>query len=267
MSHVTFISDDSYLGEGISAGIPRGLTVHRGEIDLTQEGLGLGTIALRKNGLTYFPLSARTIIDGTLIIKEFTVDSVLLFGSSMRPLSKLMSLYGLGTRAYMMLPGGQERLLDLRSRLFSRLRVRPELRRTSPMATAVFDYSLRTDSVVIRAMVHSLGGDLPDMLIMNELGADHFVASIRDGRTGPAPTGWCPLPADMPTPALLDEEHGTTFRIDRVSASDGIGTRLFWGREKGEGLRWAGFEIELRNLKGLEEMSVEYEVRFGDLSG
>jgi len=265
MSHLSFISDESYPGEGMSTGIPRGLTVRRGEIDLTQEGLGLGTVALRKGGLTYFALSGKTSVSGPLITKEFTVDSALLFESPLFPLSKLMALYGLGTRTYMMLPGSQEMLMAFRSRIFSRMRVRPVFRPARPLATAMFVYAPRADAVTIKATVRSLAGHLPDMFIMNELGADHFVSVIRDGRTGPAPTGWCPLPSRMPSPSLVDEEHATTFLIDRLKVSEGLETHLFWGREKGEGLCWAGFELELRNLKGLEEASVEYEVRFGEL--
>jgi hypothetical protein len=265
MSRVSFISDDSYLGEGASAGIPRGLMVHRGEIDLTQEGLGLGTVALRKNGLAYFPRSSTTSVNGPVIIKEFIVDAVLVFESPMLPISKLMPLYGLGTRAYMMLPSGQEKMLDLRSKMFSRLRVRPEFRRTRPLAKATFIYAIRTSSVTISATVRSMNGALPDVFVMNELGADHFISSIKEGRTSPAPTGWCPLPDGMPSPALMDEEHGVMFLIDRVSGGEEVGTRLYWGRESRGDLCWAGFEIELRNLHGAEEMSVEYEVRFVEM--
>ena len=72
MSVVSFAVDDRYSGSGVSAGIPRGLLVHRGEVDLTQEGLGLGTVALRKFGLTYFPSTSTTDIEGSVITTQLT---------------------------------------------------------------------------------------------------------------------------------------------------------------------------------------------------
>ena len=188
--------------------------MRQGDQDLTQEGLGLGTIALRRSGLTYFPSDSRTSADGPRVTKEYALDSALVFRSPYLPISSIMPAYGLVTRAYMMLPGCQERLLGLRSWAFARLKVRPELRRTRTQALAEFDYELRADTIVVRAEVRSLDGPLPGMFVMNELGADHFRSAIRDGIIGPPPTGWCPLP-DGP-PRLLDEEHGTTFGIDRV---------------------------------------------------
>ena len=265
MALLSFINDDSLSGEGVSLGIPRGMMVRRDGSDLTQEGLGLGAIALRRRGITYFPTLSRTSIDGSQVSKQFTVDSALVFSSPVLPLSRLMPLYSLGTRAYMMLPRCQERLLGLRSRMFSWLRVRPELRRTRVMAEAMFTYTPQHDSVTVRGTVRSLNGPLPKVFVMNELGADHFSSSVRDGRIGPPPTGWCRLPDELPSAALLDEKHGTTFFIDAVEASEGVGTRLFWGREKREDLCWAGFELELRNQKYLTAMSFGYEVRFEEM--
>lgn len=262
MSRLSFISDDAYPGEGVSVGIPRGLLVRRGETDLVQEGLGLGTVALRRRGVTYFPSSSVTAVEGSRITKEFTVDSALVLESPLLPLSRMMPLYGLGTRAYMTFPRWQERVLGLRSALFSRLKVRPRLRRTSPLAAARFTYSPRPDGVDIKAVVRSLDGALGEVFMMNELGADHFDSAIRDGRVVPAPTGWCPLPHRTPTPALMDTEHGTTFFIDRLRHG-GTAARLYWGREKNEDLCWAGFELELRGLG--KTMDVEYDLRFGEV--
>lgn len=265
MPRLSFISDDTFPGQGVSAGIPRGLLVRRGDSDLVQEGLGLGTIALKRNGVTYFPQNVTTHIDGSLVVKEFGVDSALVFESPLLPISRMMPLYGLGTRAYMMLPRYQEKLLDMRSRAFSRLRVRPRLRRTLPLATASFTYSIQRDKVTVRTAIRSLRGALPRVFIMNELGADIFTSAIKDGGIVPTPTGWCPLAGDMPTPALLDREHGTTFLIDRVEVGEDVKARLFWGRERREDLCWAGFELELLGTGPARTMEVEYDLRFGEV--
>jgi hypothetical protein len=77
MSHITFDNFDSFRGSGLSQDISRGLLFRRDGTDLLQEGLGLGTVALKTKGLTYFSLSCSTWTDGYSIIKEFTVDSVM----------------------------------------------------------------------------------------------------------------------------------------------------------------------------------------------
>lgn len=53
---------------------------------------------------------------------------------------------------------------------------------------------------------------------MNELRGDRFTASFRNGDIVPAPAGWCPLAREMPPPALLDRERGTTLLIDRLES-------------------------------------------------
>ncbi|MBI0582621.1 MAG: hypothetical protein ISF22_00180 [Methanomassiliicoccus sp.] len=264
-AQLTFINDDTRPGTGMSSEISRGLSVHRDGEDLLQEGLGLGAIALKKGGVTYFPTSSTTWRDGPLIIKEFPVDSALIFESPILPLSRLMSLYGLGTRVYMTLPRFQDRLLEMRSRLFSKFEVRPVFRRTAPLATAIFTYLPGDGSVAVGVTVRSTNGPLPEVFIMNELGAGHFDSSMVNGTVGSAPTGWCELPWAMPTPALADVRGGTTFRLERVRCGDGAEPRLYWGRERSEDLCWAGFEIELSNLDGRPAMSLDYEVRFGRL--
>ena len=149
--------------------------------------------------------------------------------------------------------------------MFSWLKVRPRFRRTRPLATVIFTYLLHPDLVTVRATIRSLDKPLMDVFIMNELGADHFASAVKDGRTIPPPSGWCPLPEETPFPALMDEEHRMVFTIDRVRSCEGADIRLFWGRERREDLCWAGFELELLNQGGLMTMEVEYDLKFGEL--
>ena len=266
VSIITFDNDDSFQGSGQSQGISRGLLVRRNGTNLLQEGLGLGTVALKRGGLTYFSPSCSTREDEGSMIREFAVDSVMAFRSPYLPLSGLMPLYGLGTKTYMSLPGCQDRLLGLRSRLFAWFEVRPILRRGETLATATFRYLPREDWVRVHCSIRSLDGPLPTVFVMNELGAGHFDRSVRNGGVGDPPTGWCELPLEMPTPALLDSKEGTTFFVDRLKCCEGSGPRLFWGRENHRGLCWTGFEVELANPAGLTEVDLEYEVRFRTVS-
>jgi hypothetical protein len=263
MSPLSFHNDDSHPGSGVSTGIPRGLLVRRDGIDLVQEGLGLGAVALKRRGITYFPQVSSSREGRGCVIKELTVDSAMVLESPYLPLARLMPAYGLGTKAYMSLPWGQERFLSLRSKFFAWFVVHPAFRPVEALAKVMFVYRPEGDEVNIECTIRSLGGPLPTAFVMNELGAGHFDRSIIDGREGPAPTGWCGLPLTTPTPSLLDTRERTTFLIDQLSCPDESGPRLFWGREHRSDLNWAGFEVELSNPGGHANMKIEYTVRFG----
>jgi hypothetical protein len=72
---VTFHADD-YIGEGASRGLSRGILVFTGGKNLTGEGMGIGSIAFRKGGCTYFPSTCLTrSSDNTITEKVFFVDT------------------------------------------------------------------------------------------------------------------------------------------------------------------------------------------------
>lgn len=262
MSSLSFHNDDSHLGSGVSRGIPRGLLVRRYDIDLVQEGLGLGAVALKRKGITFFPRVSSSREESGCLIKELTVDSAMVLESPYLPLAQLMAVYGLGTKAYMNLPWGQEAFLSLRSNLHAWFDVRPAYRPVEALANVTFVYKPKGDAVNIVCTIRSLDGPLPTVFVMNELGAEHFDRSITDGREGPAPTGWRKLPYATPTPALLNAREGVAFLIDQLTCPDRSGPRLFWGREHRSDLNWAGFEVELSNPGGLVSMKIEYNLRF-----
>lgn len=57
MDKICIIPDSVYQGEGISKGLARGLLVYYGDCNLTGEGMGIGSIALRDHECTYFSRS------------------------------------------------------------------------------------------------------------------------------------------------------------------------------------------------------------------
>lgn len=236
--------------------------VHMDGVNVTQESLGLGAVALIKGGRTYFSSECNTRSDGSKIVKKFPVGSLLFFDSPFKSASSLMRFYGLAIRAYMVMPSWQNKLLGLRGWFFSKFQVRPVLRSNAPLAIAEVTYLRRSDSVSVECTVTSLEGPLPEISVMNEVGADHFDASIRSGTVRDPPSGWCGLPLRQPCPALWDSRSQTAFTIDRIECEEGMDVSLFWGREKAKDLCWAGFEVKLRNLEKLSKVKLRYELRF-----
>jgi hypothetical protein len=51
---IVFSSENKYKGAGISEGPSRGLVAHYNETDITSYGMGIGALALRTNGFTFF---------------------------------------------------------------------------------------------------------------------------------------------------------------------------------------------------------------------
>ncbi|MHB8280363.1 MAG: hypothetical protein ACYDIA_22335 [Candidatus Humimicrobiaceae bacterium] len=80
MRDIIYYSDDSYLGEGISLGIVRGILVKYKDRNIVQEGLGIGNLALKNGLMTYFPSSCKTVqLSETQFRKTYLVDSVMLW--------------------------------------------------------------------------------------------------------------------------------------------------------------------------------------------
>jgi hypothetical protein len=47
MNEIRIIPNNMYQGEGISKGLARGLLVYYGDQNLTGEGMGIGSVAIR----------------------------------------------------------------------------------------------------------------------------------------------------------------------------------------------------------------------------
>ncbi len=80
MKDIVFYSDDSYLGEGISLGVVRGILVKYKDINIVQEGLGIGNIALKNGLMTYLASTCNTVqLSETQLRKTFFIDSLMLW--------------------------------------------------------------------------------------------------------------------------------------------------------------------------------------------
>ena len=75
MPRLYFHADDLRNAEGKSQGLTRGLRVEYDSLDITQEGMGLGSVALKAGTVTYFPSTCRTeYLSSSRIHKTFVID-------------------------------------------------------------------------------------------------------------------------------------------------------------------------------------------------
>ena len=88
----------NYKGEGISKGLERGVLVFFDGKNVVQEGMGLGTVALRTRNLTYFSRSGKLKrISENEYVKEFYIDTIMmwkLFNKHSMFLTKIIEEFG-----------------------------------------------------------------------------------------------------------------------------------------------------------------------------
>jgi hypothetical protein len=243
---VIFTSDPYYRGEGISLGLARGLTAWLDGQNVTQEGMGLGTAACKHRHFTYFSSSAAAQNNGDGLFRiRYSLDSRIMWQAGERQSVWLTRLLESAADSYMSVPKLQLPLMAMATLIRKKLRLTARFVPASPVAETTFDYAVRGQKVDIACTVERLNGRPAKIYIMNELGADFFCRSIVKRRVVIPPTGWQPLPFELPTPALYNPEHRVRFYITSLAAAPAVPVRLFWGREKVADYCWAGFEIEL----------------------
>jgi hypothetical protein len=90
------------------------------------------------------------------------------------------------------------------------------------VAEARFVYHLEGSAVQISCAVRSLRGSLPEVWLLNELGADFFNVSLQEDITRPPPPGWEALNGQFPTQALYDPSRDLWFRVGGVRTGPGV---------------------------------------------
>jgi len=263
MKDLIYYSDDSYLGEGMSIGIARGILVKYKGINIVQEGLGLGNLALKNGLMTYFASTCRTIqLSETKFSKTFLIDSVLLWQINGKVSIFITGIIDILTKYYMSLPKIQNKLLKTGTLLRNLLKLTPQMVKITPIAQARFDYSINEDELDIGCEIKSLAGYLNKVFILNELGADYFLNGIKNGETVSVPTGWNYIKSSPESTAFYNSEHNISFLIKKINVIDLISYKFLWGREKTKDLSWAGFEFEFdcKNKK-IKSFSCRYVVK------
>lgn len=263
LEDLEFYTDASYSGCGLSAGLTRGIQIRYEGRFLTQEGMGIGTIALKRGGLTYF---CRKMIPEpgpfTYTASLDTVLSTSLWGRTSRGLSHL---WHWGTGIYRRLPDSQPRLLALAGVARQWLRIENRFETARIQGNAWFQATLRDKGLDVRCVIRipRLTGKV---CIMNELGAEWFTAGWSAGAVRPGPPPWEHLDSGGPYPSLYAEKLGLLLSLEAVDVAGDIPYRVFWGREHTPQLCWAGYtvEIDLKHAK-TSEVTCTYRIGFEKL--
>lgn len=247
MSRLHFHTDDSSSAGGKSHRLSRGLRVGYDSRDITQEGMGIGSLAMKTEHGTYFPSTCRTeFVNPWKIRKTFRIDTRLTVCCGNHPSRFLSRLSEKIVDCYMRRPALQKILLDISPPVKRLLHLSFRREALQPLAEALFTYDIDELIVTVSCRL-SLPREMAcKVYILNELGADYFTNSLKNGAIAAPPSGWEPiaLPALSP-PALYDDKNGIQFLIRDYRSDPAAPLHLFWGREKSPSLCWAGFEIEL----------------------
>jgi len=266
MNDIVYYSDDNYLGEGISLGIARGILVKNKNINIVQEGTGIGNLALKNKLKTYFSSTCKTTqISETQFRKIFLVDSIMLWQINKKPSNFLSGVIDLLCQGYMLFPGLQNKLLKTGTFFRYLFRLTPQIKKIAPVAEACFNYFIESDEIIVECEINSMAGYLDKVYILNELGADYFPNGIINGKTVPAPSGWENIAKGFDLTALYNPENGLYFLIKKIDIKTPVPYEVFWGREKTKDYSWSGFEIECecRN-KNMKRFSCSYAVKVND---
>jgi len=258
MNGIRVIPDGHYLGGGISQGLARGLLVFFCDQNLTGEGMGIGSVAVRDHEYTYFSRSWNDSADEGALIRTFTIDTRMSWSIRGNPLPWMTRWIESGISAYMQLPAFQNIIMRPVLPLRRILCIHPVFETIPPRGQVTVTYRVEGGHVDVRAEIHppiQLGDTV---CLLNELSAVWFTAAVRDEKTGPPPPGWAMLYAQKPPIPLYDPVHGIRFAITRPSVTPAVQTRVFWGRECTDDLCWAGFCVELGPLDGSQESLVAH---------
>ena len=72
---IRIVPEGNYRGSGISHGVTRGLLVFWNDVNLTGEGMGIGSVAVREPTCTYFSRSWDDVAEGHMIRRTFHIDT------------------------------------------------------------------------------------------------------------------------------------------------------------------------------------------------
>ncbi|ACL16939.1 hypothetical protein [Methanosphaerula palustris] len=259
MAGISIVPDLGYLGEGISEGLARGLLVCFGGENLTGEGMGIGSVAIRCPGFTCFSRTSKDSPGGEgIVIRTFLVDTRMSWSILGFVSPSLTRSIESGIGAYMRHPGLQRLLMVPVMPLRSLFGIHPVFESIPPTAEVTFTYQITGTAVDISARVRRLAGPVGTVCLLNELSADCFVTGWIGGIV-PPPPGWEELSRERGAKSLYDPVHQIRFSIAAISTSPPLQSKIFWGREMGEDLGWAGFAVEVESPDG---MVVPNEVRY-----
>jgi hypothetical protein len=263
----------NFKGEGISEGLERGVLVFFDGKNLVQEGMGLGTIALRTKNLTYFSKNSRIKrVSENEYTKVFYIDSIMswkIFNKRSIFLTKLLEEFG----NFYKREGGSTQDLLLNIGVWSRklLGIKSEMANYRKLGNVIFNYQFLKNQVNVSVDFSQILKDNPENLkflcILNELGGDYF-NSIKIGKSIlAAPSGWNEIKNSKSLKKIKLYSKGLKldFGIEILRNIPNFKINHFFGRENIAEYCWAGFimEIDLESINfENNDCHIEYICKF-----
>jgi hypothetical protein len=264
MEDLRIVSAGDYTGEGIRKSLARGLLVYYGDCNLTGEGMGIGSIALRDCDCTFFSRSWKDFSDGAVLSRTFSIDTRMGWGVGGKASAWLTRWIEAWIGVYMLLPRLQGLLMRPADPLRSLLGIHPVFETVRPRGSATFTYRVYGDRVDVEVRVSGSMQKGDTLCLLNELSASWFTAGWERGHPAPPPPGWEKYPPSMLPPPLFDAVHELCFSLEEPLVDPVVPLTLCRGREKGRDLSWAGFCLELGPFNEAQEVPVvRYTIRFG----
>ncbi len=259
MDKIRIVPGAGYTGEGKSQGLARGLLVYYGDRNITGEGMGIGSIALRDQEFTCFSRSCTDSEEDGVLKRTFTLDTRMMWGIRGKPSSFLTRWIENGISAYMQLPRLQGIIILPMFPLRTLLGIHPLFETIPPRGKVTFTYRITGHHVEVHAEIHVPIGPQDTLCLLNELSAASFTAGWDGKQPAAPPPGWEKISLAQLPVSLFDPAHGIRFFMDKPSVSPPVPLTMFRGREHTGDLCWAGFCIELGPLERSERLP---EVRY-----
>jgi hypothetical protein len=264
MTAIRIIPDRNYRGEGISEGLARGLLVLWGQENLTGEGMGIGSVAVKGRRCTWFSRSFTDTGDGSQFTRTFFIDTKMSWSFLGTISPRLTRWIETAIGIYMRFPALQTVLMAPVMPLRKMLRIQPAYEPVSPGMTVRCTYRVDNSGVDILVQLDPVSGYDGTLCLLNELSGDCFTAGWESGTVCPPPPGWERLSDSFPSASLCDPVRGILFWIDSCSVTPNVPVALFRGRETGEDLSWAGLSFEIGQPKSSSPLEFRYRVGFVD---
>ncbi len=253
MNTIRIVPDSAYQGEGISKGLARGLLVYYGDCNLTGEGMGIGSIALRDRECTYFSRSWTDSTESGVLKRTFTLDTRMRWSIRGKPSNLLTRWIESGISAYMQLPRFQSIIMMPVSPISTLLDIRPLFETIPPRGKVTFVYRVTGNTVEVQVEINAPVGPQDTLCLLNELSAAWFTAGWDGKQMISPPPGWEKVRSDQLPVSLVDPVHGIRFFMGQPSFSPSVPFTIYRGREQTGDVCWAGFCLELGPLDGVQE--------------
>ena len=250
-----FYFSTNYKGVGISEGIERGILVDYNDKCLVQEGMGLGSPAVKTRNGTYFSCNSylQKISDNNYK-KEFYIDSELvweIFNFKSVKLSNsglLTTFINKLTELYKKLPYLQKTLLKLGIITRDFFQTKSKIKKSGYLGKIVFYYKILNTGVLIEVdFTHIMtqnSKNISKICLLNELGGDYFNSRKIGKKICNPPSGWVKLDGEK-NKKLYSKEFKIDFDVDIIKIIPDYKFDFIFGREKLSDFCWAGYDIEI----------------------